>query len=99
MWRRSSPGRENSQREAPEMGTCIQRTREMSLAQGPDGVWPYNHGKDFGFYSECDGEPLKGFEQSSDVISQGHADCCAGNKRKDAKVEANRELALKRLLQ
>lgn len=53
--------------------------------QGPDGVWPYNYGKDFGIYSECDGEPLKGFEKS-DVISQDHSECCAGNKLKEARV-------------
>lgn len=79
---RSAPGRENSQGRGLEMGTCPgcpENRDEWGRLQGPHGVGPY---KELGIHSECDGKPLKGFEQKDEIISQDHSECCSGNTPK-----------------
>ena len=50
------------------------------------------HGKQFGFYSECDEKPLDSFEQESDMVSFMFFDdlfgCCGRWVVRVARVEA-----------
>lgn len=78
----------------------FQRTSEMSLAgyRGQMVQGPMIMVRTLAFTLNVMGEPFKDSEQRSNVISQDHSDCCAGNKAKGVRVNANREIALMRLL-
>lgn len=96
IWGRHSRQRRELQRpwDGRSPGVSKNHRDELGRFQGPDGARPDNQGKDFGIYPECDGEPLEGFEQKRDVISQDHSEGYSGNNLKGARVDANRAVAI-----
>lgn len=81
-WQRPGDGR--------SPGVSRNHRDELGRFQGPDGAGPDNQGKDFGIYSERDGEPLEEFLMSFHRITEG----CSGNNLKGARVEENRAVAI-----
>lgn len=52
-----------------ELGVSADKDRGTWQQQaGADDLMQHGHGEQYGFYSECNGKPLEGLEQTSDRI-------------------------------